>query len=156
MSTRDALLLQFTTEIANEKESEGPRTAIETGTGTDDILAATAILPAAEGGALADGGQIGVQHQQILLGTGRWPRGWDYNLVFCFFSSDCILFFFSSGSASRFSYQRLGLSCVIYPVRVLFLAIVAEADLLIAFCIYIFLHVLVLRMRKYRCEYCVS
>lgn len=148
MSSSDALLLQFTTEIGNEKESEGPRTAIEIGTGTDDILAATAILPAVEGAALVDGGQIGVQHQQILPGTGRWPRGWDYNLIFCFFSGDCILFFFSSGSASRFPYQRLGLSCVIYPVRVLLLVIVAVAHLLIAFCIYIFLHVLVLRMHK--------
>jgi len=118
MSSNDALLLQFMTEIANEKESEDPRTAIEIGTGMDDILAAMAILPAAEGGALVDDGQIGVQHQQILPGTGRWPRGWDYNLIFCFFSGDCVLFFFSSGSASRFPYQRLGLSCVIYPLSV--------------------------------------
>ena len=119
-----ALLLQCTTEIVIAKENEGPRTATGIGTEMDDILAATEILPAAGVATLVDGGWIGVQHQQLLPETGRWPRGWDYDI---FFSGDCI-FSFSSGLASRFPYQKLGSNCVIYPVRALLRGIVAVAD----------------------------
>jgi len=80
MMSSGGLLLQFTTEIANEVESEGPRTATGIGTGMDGILVATATLAVAEAAVLVDDGQIGVHRQQILPVTGRWPRDWDYNL----------------------------------------------------------------------------
>lgn len=112
MTSSGALLLQLTTEIANEKESEGPRTATGIGTGMCGILAAMATLAVAEAAVLVDDGQIGVHRQQILQVTGRWLRDLDYDLFFC----DCIIFY--SGSASRFPYQKLGSNCVIYPLSV--------------------------------------
>ena len=80
MMSSGALLLQFTTEIANEKESEGPRTATGIETGMGGILAAMATLAVAEAAVLVDEGQIGVHRQQILQVIGRWPRDWDYDL----------------------------------------------------------------------------
>lgn len=78
MMSSGALLLRFTTEIANEKESEGPRTATGIGTGMVGILVATATLAVAEAAVLVGAEQIGVHRQQTLPGTGRWPRDWDY------------------------------------------------------------------------------
>jgi len=80
MTSSDAFLLQLTTEIANEKESEGPRTATGIGTGMGGILAAMATLAVAEAAVLVDDGQIGVHRQQILQVTGRWLRDLDYDL----------------------------------------------------------------------------